>query len=112
MTRDCTRCGKCCTNQSYMGSLQATGDDVKRWRKEGREDILRFAVVMGLSDENPWADLWLDQDHPDLPERLRCPFVRKDRNRLTYTCTIYETRPQVCRDYVAWAAGSVCEEVG
>lgn len=28
--RDCTRCGKCCTNPSYMGSLQATGEDVKR----------------------------------------------------------------------------------
>jgi len=30
-----------------MGSLQATGDDVKRWRREGRHDILRFADIMG-----------------------------------------------------------------
>ncbi len=34
------RCGKCCTNPNYMGSLQASGEDVKRWIREGREDIL------------------------------------------------------------------------
>ena len=39
----CTNCGKCCTNPDFMRSLDATGDDVKRWRREGRQDILRFA---------------------------------------------------------------------
>ena len=26
----CTNCGKCCTNPAFMGTLQATGEDVKR----------------------------------------------------------------------------------
>ena len=108
----CTNCGKCCTNPSFMGTLKATGEDVKRWRREGRQDILRFAHVLG-SRNDPWADLWIDSQAPDHrdPERYRCPFVRKVRGQPRYLCTIYETRPQVCRDYEPWAPGSICEVV-
>ena len=86
--------------------------DVKRWRREGRQDILRFAHVLG-SRNDPWADLWIDSQAPDHrdPERYRCPFVRKVRGQPRYLCTIYETRPQVCRDYEPWAPGSICEVV-
>jgi Fe-S-cluster containining protein len=104
----CTNCGKCCTNTNFMGSLQATGTDVKRWRCEGRDDILRFASVIGPPD-NPYADLWCDAETGI--ERPRCPFVRKVRGQNRYLCTVYETRPQVCRDYEPWAPGSICEIV-
>jgi len=104
----CTNCGKCCTNASYMGNLQATGEDVKRWRHEGRHDILRFAEVLGRPDD-PWADLWADQVTG--AERFRCPFVRKVRGQNRYLCTIYETRPQVCRDYTPWEPNTICEVV-
>jgi Fe-S-cluster containining protein len=104
--RPCTNCGKCCTNSSFMETLEATGDDVKRWRREGRDDILRFAEVLGPPD-NPYADLWVE----GAGERSRCPFVRKVRNQNRYLCRIYETRPQVCRDYVPWAPGSICEDI-
>jgi Fe-S-cluster containining protein len=103
----CTQCGKCCTHPGFMGTLQATGADVKRWRCEGRDDILRFAHVLG-SPSDPWADLWIDETGT---ERERCPFVRKVRGQNRYLCTVYETRPQVCRDYEPWAPGSICEVV-
>ena len=103
----CTNCGKCCTNTSYMGNLTASGKDVKRWRREGRTDILAFVCVMGPPD-NPSADLWVDQNDN---ERLRCPFVRKVPNQNRYLCRIYETRPQMCRDYTPWAPGTICEIV-
>lgn len=108
-TKPCSRCGKCCTHAGYMGSLSATPEDVKRWRREGRDDILRFVAIIG-SGKNPSADLWVT---PDGIEKLRCPFVRKDPNKPTYRCTIYETRPEVCRDYVPWATDreTVCQEV-
>jgi uncharacterized protein len=98
----CTNCGKCCTNPSFMGTLTATVDDVKRWRREGRRDILRF---------EDGGDLWVDRETGD--ERSRCPFVRKVRGQNRYLCTIYETRPQVCRDYVPWSGepNDVCEVV-
>ena len=95
-----------------MGTLKATGEDVKRWRREGRQDILRFADVLGPRND-PWADLWIDGqalDHRNL-ERFRCPFVRKVRGQPRYLCTVYETRPQVCRDYEPWAPDSICEVV-
>ena len=105
----CTNCGKCCTNTSFMGTLSATGDDVKRWRREGRCDILRFAWVLG-PPKDPWADLWVDHNGD---ERERCPFIRKVLGQNRYLCSIYETRPQVCRDYVPWSGkeNDICEVV-
>lgn len=87
----CTRCGKCCTNESYVMTLAASAKDVARWRREGRDDILRYAekVLPGL------YDLWVD----DGVELSRCPFLRKDRGAATYRCRIYETRPETCRRY-------------
>jgi uncharacterized protein len=112
----CTQCGRCCTNESYMRTLYATSEDVKRWRREKRYDILRFVYVLGDIDDptdDPPADLWIDSEARanQNPERSRCPFVRKIRNTNRYTCTIYETRPQVCRDYEPWNGNDVCEVV-
>jgi Fe-S-cluster containining protein len=104
--RDCTRCGKCCTNPDYMGTLQATGEDMKRWIREGRDDILAWIYVLTPSI----GDLWISPRTGE--DASRCPFVRKDANRPTYRCTIYETRPQVCRDYIPWSPETICEEVG
>jgi len=106
MTKACTQCGKCCTNSNYMGSLRATGEDLLRWRREGRWDILQWCGVLGKAD-NPLAVLWV---HPDTGvEKKRCPFVRKIPRTNKYNCRIYDTRPQVCHDYVPFASGSICE---
>ena len=83
MVKACTRCGRCCTM-----SFSATEDDEDRWEREERWDILQW-VNMG--------DCWI---HPRTGEDTeRCPFVRKDRNKPTYTCQIYDTRPHACRQY-------------
>ena len=103
----CTNCGRCCTNPNYMLTLSATGEDVKRWRRQRRYDILRFAWVLGPPN-NPHADLWVDSEGN---ERSRCPFVRKVRDQPRYLCSIYDTRPQVCRDYEPWTPDSICEIV-
>jgi len=44
-----------------MGSLRATGEDLLRWRRQGRWDILQWCGVLGRAD-NPLAVLWI---HPD-----------------------------------------------
>ena len=106
MSKDCTRCGKCCTNLDYMTTLSATAEDVDRWTREHRWDILQWCNVFPSGA----ADLWLNQDTGEEVER--CPFVRKDRNQPTYRCAIYHTRPQVCRDYVPWSEHSICEQLG
>lgn len=88
----CTRCGKCCLEEKYMLSLCATDVDVKRWKREGRKDILQYVYTSGPG----LHDLWVNQEGEALS---RCPFVRKDRGKPTYHCTIYETRPEACREY-------------
>jgi Fe-S-cluster containining protein len=119
--KPCTRCGKCCTNIEFMGNLSATEEDVRRWDDQGRWDIMRYVSVLpplppwfpkGTGAAFPYADLWVDTENND-DEKLRCPFVRKDRNQNTYRCTIYEIRPQVCRDYVPFSGkrNDICEEV-
>lgn len=103
----CNGCGKCCLDSSYMLNLPATLSDIRRWRKEGREDILEYVDFLG---EGVY-DLWV-KEGKSLP---RCPFVRKDRNKPTYHCTIHETRPQACRGYPVTAEQMVklgCEIVG
>ena len=88
----CTQCGKCCTNSNFMGSLSATAEDLERWRREERWDILAWC---GIIDD--WADLWVSPRTGD--EAERCPFVRKQRGKDKYDCLIYETRPEVCREF-------------
>ncbi|OIQ63228.1 flagellin N-methylase [mine drainage metagenome] len=91
----CTRCGKCCTNASYMLTLFATPNDILRWRREGRSDILRYAPVF---QEIGSADLWIDPVSGN--ELSRCPFLKRSRGAGgKYLCSIHETRPDVCRGY-------------
>jgi Fe-S-cluster containining protein len=104
MSKPCSQCGRCCL---MLGAeITATQEDVARWVKEGRQDILRYADVY----ENLGADLWFSPKTGD--EIGRCPFVRKHPNRNTYFCKIYDTRPQVCRDYEPFSGehNDVCED--
>lgn len=90
-----------------MRSLPATKSDIRRWRKEGREDILEYVDFVG---EGVYV-LWVKEG----VESSRCPFVRKDRGKPTYHCTIHETRPEACRGYPLTAGQMVklgCEIVG
>jgi Fe-S-cluster containining protein len=101
-----------------MTTLWATAEDVQRWIDEHRWDILQWVHVFWKGGHAPQnykdgvpssADLWISPRTGF--EHERCPFVRKDPNRPTYRCTIYDTRPQVCRNYEPWAEGTICEEV-
>lgn len=105
MHTECTNCGKCCTQLG--GNIQATADDLNRWEKEKRYDILKYAYVFDFGLR--FADLWIS---PVTGAELhRCPFIRKVKGSNKVKCEIYETRPQVCRDYQPWQPGSLCEIV-
>ena len=88
-TMECQRCGKCCLANALSF---ITDEDLARWKHQGREDILHII-------ENSHA-VWAG-DHLISSEDGRylhgCPFLKWEDDH--YTCTIYETRPQVCRDY-------------
>ncbi len=81
VTKPCTQCGRCCTNADFMERIGISAPDVARWKSQGRTDILAM-----LNDVSGWRD-----PGP-------CPFLVADGpNR--YNCSIYETRPQTCREY-------------
>lgn len=86
----CKRCGNCC--RTYLFAY-VTEEDLKRWKREGREDILHI-----LENQAPvWAGDRLISSRTG--QTLdSCPFFTWDGKRAT--CTIHETRPAVCREYV------------
>ena len=92
--KPCTQCGRCCTNPGFMGSMQATADDLEMWRTAGRWDVLEWCWVI---DDDVGGDLWISPVTGI--EASRCPFVRKRRGQDKYDCTIYDVRPEVCRNY-------------
>lgn len=81
MTKACTQCGRCCINPEFMERLAICGEDVSRWKAQGRQDILK-----NLGEESAWR------------EPGPCPFVVQV-SAAQYQCAIYDTRPLTCRDY-------------
>lgn len=86
---ECKRCGKCCLKYSNGSGLGcATKQDMSRW--VDRPDILVYA-------DPSLPDLWVSPKTGE--ETNRCPWLRKDRTKNTYTCRIHNVRPDVCRAY-------------
>lgn len=90
---ECKRCGKCCFR---FPQLEAYAEDIKRWRKEGRDDILQYVDIFHFSSFDT-GDLWFNPKNG--MELNRCPFLRKVKNKDEYKCGIHETKPTVCKNY-------------
>lgn len=93
------RCGKCCLSSLFF---YIKDDDIERWKSEGRKDILH--VIENL--QSVWAG-----DHfvsgKDGTFLHGCPFLEWEEE--TYSCSIYETRPKVCRDYLP-GSSEICSQ--
>lgn len=91
----CACCGNCC--EAFGGHLNASKNDLDRWRLEGREDLLGRVNRLG------W--IWVD---PETKARVDpCPFIlRIDAERAI--CSINETKPAICRAYPTLAHGRRC----
>jgi Fe-S-cluster containining protein len=86
----CKRCGGCCQTNLFA---YVTDEDVGRWRHEGREDIFHI-----LDNESP---VWVG-DHIISAKTGRelqaCPFLSFEG--VLALCSIYETRPGTCREFM------------
>ncbi|HNY64940.1 MAG TPA: YkgJ family cysteine cluster protein [Deltaproteobacteria bacterium] len=95
--QECARCGKCCLADMIA---YVTPDDMERWVREDRKDILHII-------ENEQA-VWLG-DHFISCRTGRpihgCPFLEME-GRVT-SCSIHSTRPGVCRNYQP-GASEIC----
>lgn len=93
--KGCFSCGRCC--ESFGGHLHASERDLKRWRDQGREDL--------LSRVNRLNWIWVDPQTKQLLDP--CPFLQRiapDRQ----ICSINDTKPDICRDYPTLAHGHRC----
>ncbi len=86
---ECLRCGRCCLADF---AAYVTEEDIARWKKENRQDILGM-----LKHEHA---AW-EGDHlvcADTGKSLGgCPFFFFDG--LQFGCAIHDTRPMTCRHY-------------
>jgi len=93
----CHRCGKCCL-ADFIAYVR--DEDILRWQREGRTDIM--SVI-----ENEHA-MWAG-DHLISADSGRylhgCPFLMWEEDHSA--CSIYETRPAVCRNFVP-ASSEIC----
>ncbi|HOO70713.1 MAG TPA: YkgJ family cysteine cluster protein [Spirochaetota bacterium] len=87
--KECTRCGSCCNADM---TTFAEENDIRRWKDEGRGDILD--ALSGC--EKVWAG---DRIVLSSGKKLgSCPFLRRESGMSR--CLIYETRPAVCRRFM------------
>jgi len=85
----CVRCGKCC----FVDMIAyAQPEDFERWRREKRDDILK--VVEG--EHLVWAGDRMVSSQTGAFSQT-CPFLISEGD--VFKCSIYETRPRICRDY-------------
>jgi Fe-S-cluster containining protein len=79
--------------------IAATDEDLSRWKREGRQDILDKVKV--IADPKTGrviaADLWFNPATGK--EYVYCPWLRRNRDGKA-ACLIHGTKPQYCRDYV------------
>ena len=107
---NCQRCGNCCKTKS--GGLSISDDDLKRWRKSKRIDILEQVELLVFDNEKGipisikgknWdenkhavlcAVLWFLPDG----KMLKCPFL-KNIDKKKYECLIYDILPDDCKKF-------------
>jgi len=90
---NCNRCGKCCA--SY-------GDFIRIERPlTGRDYYCRYGIKNELFLAHIEGD-FVDSHPPDSNEgkpKKGCPFLQKNPSVEGFTCAIYATRPQICREF-------------
>ena len=102
--RECTQCGKCC--KKYGGVLATVGrEEYERLPDHAK----KYAGPLG--DNGRLYDLWVKDGY----DCDRCPFLKKRRGIWIHECSIYDCRPDVCRNYpvsLDQAIDDGCEMVG
>lgn len=94
-------CGICC-RELDVDQMTMMPSDYRRWKRQGRQDILRHAIVMtpqGYGDLNLLFDM-------EKEKYLRyCQFLKRV-GRGKYICTIHDTKPKVCKEFwCEWSYG-------
>ena len=97
----CLRCGECCDHGRTVFK-----EDIERWTNDLEFDILEHVYC---SKKRGWCITHVDVEpcedcgSAEIVTRrwsMRCPFVRKVRNKPYYRCGIHDTLPEECSGYL------------
>jgi len=92
----CQQCGQCCRSLDYHKEL--TTEDVVRWERLGRNDILKWVRrVDGQAGRVSGYRIWTVPGTTQLAEV--CPFLRKIPSQNRWACLIHDVKPGICRQY-------------
>ncbi len=87
----CSQCGKCCNSLGSAITIERAFDDRRFYCKVQVTGEHFVATVPG-----EYAALFGD---PEKGEPGVCPFLRKALKGGPFLCTIYPTRPALCREF-------------
>ncbi len=95
--KNCNSCGKCC--EKYGGDgLSASAEEIDWWVTH-RPDIAHY-----VQDGKIWID-------PATGEHVaRCPWLRRSQDGRSFSCDIYDVRPEDCRHYPANVAEMIRDD--
>lgn len=85
----CTRCGKCCISFGRHISIERSLSPIQHYCRIG---ITGDIVPVTISPEH--RELYSTRES----DPGWCPFLRRTMPD-TYTCTVYDSRPGICRDF-------------
>jgi Fe-S-cluster containining protein len=86
----CQQCGKCCMAMTFEGGeVDEEALDQIRWME-------LHGLTIDYHRRRGVTTYYYTMSTP-------CSQLRHQKGR--YSCAIYETRPQMCRDYEGWSSG-------
>lgn len=90
---ECSWCGKCCMSFGKFITIERNLTDRDYYCRLGITNELFLAHVQA-----DFADDFSDhREHDAHPEH--CVFMRENRSGKGFVCTIYPTRPSLCREF-------------
>lgn len=101
---NCIQCGKCCRRLNIERIFIA--EDIRRWRREKRLDILNYCRVMEYQDDIDLIDFFNPETNSYI--NSNCPFLVKRLGK--YWCGIHETKPWTCENWPFTPANAIDPE--
>ena len=92
---DCTRCGACCFSDSPRHA-SVTGDDHRRLGEDAEQLVTWIGNVAFMRLDRVTGARGAPSENGS--PLLKCIALTIDPTTGAFACSIYETRPQVCRD--------------
>jgi len=107
---NCRCCGHCCLTliDAYNGCVSDA--DLKRWKHQGRDDLLAWVETLDLGPGNQLHTAWINPETGEDVER--CPWLLDRLDGKGYLCGIEAIKPDHCRAYPEHqkhAAGTGCQ---